>query len=134
MILVLIFAGKFFDSTPSDAPIISYREYRDFLEEGKVIEAVIIGESEFHGVLNDGGTFVVNLGPIDESTKREWQQDFVLDFKFKDEPFKWSNVIFSVLPWILFLGFWVFMLRQMQGGSRGLFSFGKKLSVKYIIS
>ena len=81
LILVLIFAGKFFDSTPSDAPIISYREYRDFLEEGKVIEAVIIGESEFHGVLNDGGTFVVNLGPIDESTKREWQQDFVLDFK-----------------------------------------------------
>jgi len=125
LILVLIFAGKFFDSTPSDAPIISYREYRDFLEEGKVIEAVVIGESEFHGVLNDGGTFVVNLGPIDESTKREWQQDFVLDFKFKDEPFKWSNVIFSVLPWILFLGFWVFMLRQMQGGSRGLFSFGK---------
>ena len=125
LILVLIFAGKFFDSTPSDAPTISYREYRDFLEEGKVIEAVIIGESEFHGVLNDGGTFVVNLGPIDESTKREWQQDFILDFKFKDEPFKWSNVIFSVLPWILFLGFWVFMLRQMQGGSRGLFSFGK---------
>ena len=125
LILVLIFAGKFFDSTPSDAPTISYREYRNFLEEGKVVEAVIIGESEFHGILNDGGTFVVNLGPIDEETKREWQQDFVLDFKFKDEPFKWSNVIFSVLPWILFLGFWVFMLRQMQGGSRGLFSFGK---------
>ena len=125
LILVLIFAGKFFDSTPSDAPTISYREYRNFLEEGKVVEAVIIGESEFHGILNDGGTFVVNLGPIDEETKREWQQDFILDFKFKDEPFKWSNVIFSVLPWILFLGFWVFMLRQMQGGSRGLFSFGK---------
>ncbi|MEE3235313.1 MAG: ATP-dependent zinc metalloprotease FtsH [Candidatus Latescibacterota bacterium] len=125
LILVLIFAGKFFDSTPSDAPNISYRQYREFLEEGKVVEAVIVGESEFHGILNDGGTFVVNLGPIDGSTKREWQQDFNLDFKFKDEPFKWSNVIFSVLPWVLFLGFWVFMLRQMQGGSRGLFSFGK---------
>ena len=125
LILVLIFAGKFFDSTPSDAPNISYRQYRGYLEEGKVIEAVIIGESEFHGVLNNGETFVVNLGPVDATTKREWQQDFNLDFKFKDEPFKWSNVIFSVLPWALFLAFWVFMLRQMQGGSRGLFSFGK---------
>ena len=125
LILVLIFAGKFFDSTPSDAPNISYRQYRGYLEEGKVLEAVIIGESEFHGVLNNGETFVVNLGPVDATTKREWQQDFNLDFKFKDEPFKWSNVIFSVLPWALFLAFWVFMLRQMQGGSRGLFSFGK---------
>ena len=125
LILVLIFAGKFFDSTPSEAPNISYRQYRDFLEAGQIDEAVIIGESEFHGILSDGGTFVVNLGPIDAVTKREWQQDFNLDFKFKDEPFKWSNVIFNVLPWILFLGFWVFMLRQMQGGSRGLFSFGK---------
>ena len=34
LILVLIFAGKFFDSTPSDAPNISYRQYRDFLEAG----------------------------------------------------------------------------------------------------
>ena len=84
LILVLIFAGKFFDSTPSDAPTISYREYRNFLEEGKVVEAVIIGESEFHGILNDGGTFVVNLGPIDEETKREWQQDFILDFKLSN--------------------------------------------------
>ena len=125
LILVLIFAGKFFDSTPSDAPNISYREYRDYLEEGKVVEAVIIGESEFHGVLNNGETFVVNLGPVDATTKREWQKEFNLDFKFKDEPFKWSNVIFNVLPWVLFLAFWVFMLRQMQGGSRGLFSFGK---------
>ena len=125
LILVLIFAGKFFDSTPSDAPNISYREYRDYLEEGKVVEAVIIGESEFHGVLNNGETFVVNLGPVDATTKREWQKEFNLDFKFKDEPFKWSNVIFNVLPWVFFLAFWVFMLRQMQGGSRGLFSFGK---------
>ncbi len=123
-VLVLLFAAKFFDSTPSDAPIISYRQYREYLEESRIAEAVIIGESAFHGTLNNGQRFVVNLGPIDAQTKREWRE-YKLDFRFKEEPFQWYSVLFSVLPWLLFIAFWIFMLRQMQGGPRGLFSFGK---------
>ncbi len=67
---------------------------------------------------------MVNLGPIDAETKREWRS-YKLDFRFKDEPFQWYNLLFSILPWLLFIAFWIFMLRQMQGGPRGLFSFGK---------
>ncbi|MGY8824319.1 MAG: ATP-dependent zinc metalloprotease FtsH [Candidatus Latescibacterota bacterium] len=123
-ILVLIFAAKFFNSTPSDAPVVSYKEYLEHLESDRIAEAVIVGESEFHGTLQNGQRFVVNLGPIDAQTKREWRKNG-LNFRFKDEPFQWYSVLFSFLPWLLFIGFWVFMLRQMQGGSRGLFSFGK---------
>ena len=123
-ILVLIFAAKFFGSKPSDASIVSYKQYRQFLVEGLIEKAVILGESEFQGVLRDRSKFVVNLGPIDAATIREWEQ-YEVDFSFKDEPFHWYNLIFNFLPWLLFIGFWVFMLRQMQGGPRGLFSFGK---------
>ncbi len=123
-LLVVIFAAKFFDSTPSDASIISYMQYREHLEDGRIAEAVIVGENELHGTLNDGKRFVVNLGPIDAETKREWRS-YKLDFRFKDEPFQWYNLLFSILPWLLFIAFWIFMLRQMQGGPRGLFSFGK---------
>ena len=123
-VLVLIFAAKFFDSRPSDVEVISYKKYREHLEAGFIASAVIVGENELHGKLHNQEKFVVNLGPIDADTKREWE-DQNIDFRFKEEPFQWYNLLFSLLPWLLFIGFWVFMLRQMQGGSRGLFSFGK---------
>ncbi len=123
-VLVLIFAAKFFNTTPSDAKVKSYNDYREDLENGRIIDAVIVGDSEFHGTLSNGQRFVVNLGPIDAETKREWQR-IGLSFRFKDEPFHWYSVLFNFLPWLLFIGFWIFMMRQMQGGPKGLFSFGK---------
>ena len=123
-ILILIFAAKFFGSMPSDAEVISYKRYREYLDNGEIDSGTVVGESEFHGTLVDGSRFIVYLGPIDAATKREWES-VGLDFRFKEKPIQWYGVLLSFLPWLLFIGFWIFMLRQMQGGARGLFSFGK---------
>jgi len=125
LILVLIIAAKFYGSTPSDSQEVSYVQYRAYLIEGRIARATIVGDQEFHGVLRDGTRFIVNLGPIDAETKRAWLDAGIEDFSFEDEPFQWYSVIISFLPWLLFIGFWIFMLRQMQGGPKGLFSFGK---------
>ena len=122
--LVLVFAFKFFGSMPSDARVISYNQYREHLRNGYIERAEIVGDSEFHGTLRNGQRFVVNLGPIDAATKQEWEAMGV-NFVFKDKPFQWYSVLITVLPWLLFIGIWIFMMRQMQGGPRGLFSFGK---------
>ena len=124
LVLVLVFAAKFFGSMPSDSREISYVQYQQYLDSSQIAQAQIIGNEKFHGVLHDGTRFVVNLGPIDAATKREWEKSGI-DFAFKDKPFQWYSVLISFLPWLLFIGFWIFMLRQMQGGPRGLFSFGK---------
>ena len=123
-VLVMIFVAKFIGSKPSDPQLVSYKQYRQYLEEERVAEAVIVGERELKGVLHDRTRFVVNLGPIDAATKREWEEKGV-DFRFEEEPFRWYNFLLSFLPWLLFIAFWIFMLRQMQGGAHGLFSFGK---------
>jgi len=125
LILVLIIAAKFYGSMPSDSQEVSYVQYRAYLTEGRIARATIVGDQEFHGVLRDGTRFIVNLGPIDAETKRAWLDAGIEDFSFEDEPFQWYSVIISFLPWLLFIGFWIFMLRQMQGGPKGLFSFGK---------
>ena len=46
-------------------------------------------------------------------------------FAFQEEPFDWLKVFFNFLPWLLFVGLWLFIFRQMQGGPKGAFSFGK---------
>ena len=124
LILALIFAAKFLGSMPSDMREISWTQYRQHLQNREILEAQIVGKEEFHGILSDGTRFIVNLGIIDADDRREWE-DAGIDFSFKDKPFQWYSVLISFLPWLLFIGFWIFMLRQMQGGPRGLFSFGK---------
>jgi cell division protease FtsH len=136
-VLVAIFASKFFGSAPgSGDPILSYKEYKTLLVQGKIANAVII-DSEFHGTLREPeyinterGTqqayknFIVNLGVIDSESRAEWEQ-YEVDFEFQNKPFNWLNVFFNFLPWLLFVGLWLFILRQMQGGPKGAFSFGK---------
>jgi cell division protease FtsH len=37
----------------------------------------------------------------------------------------WWIVMLQALPWLLIIGFWIFMLRQMQAGGSKAFQFGK---------
>ncbi len=37
----------------------------------------------------------------------------------------WVNILISILPWILIIGLWLFVFRQMQAGGSRAFSFGK---------
>jgi cell division protease FtsH len=37
----------------------------------------------------------------------------------------WGSILLTSLPWILIIGIWIFLLRQMQGGGSRAFSFGK---------
>jgi len=123
-ILILAFAAKFFVSMPSDTPEISYVKYLEYLDNREIVKATIVGENQFHGTLSTGNRFVANLGPIDAETKKQWEEAGI-EFSFKEKPFQWHSVLISFLPWMLFIAFWIFMLRQMQGGPKGLFSFGK---------
>jgi cell division protease FtsH len=135
-VLVAIFASKFFGSDPTTDVTLSYKDYRELLQAQKIQSAVII-DNEFHGKLiteeiTPPGAgpqraykdFVVNLGVIDSETPKEWLANGV-DFRFESKPFNWLNVFFNFLPWLLFVGLWLFILRQMQGGPKGAFSFGK---------
>ena len=138
-LLVAIFASKFFGSDPSSDVVLSYKEYRDYLEAGKIQSAIVL-DNEFHGRLvgeeftppRPGRTqqykfqdFVVNLGVVDaETPSREEWLNYGVDFRFQ-KPSNWLNYFFNFLPWLLFIGLWIFILRQMQGGPKGAFSFGK---------
>src|SRR4051794_3555223 len=43
----------------------------------------------------------------------------------KDAGGNWVSLLMNAIPFVLLIGFWVFMLRQMQGGSNKALSFGK---------
>jgi cell division protease FtsH len=38
---------------------------------------------------------------------------------------QWLNLLLGILPFVLFLGLWIFLINQMQGGGSKVMSFGK---------
>ena len=143
MLIVMIFIAvtKFFDSDPQQFEI-DYSEYKELLLSGMIAELTII-DAELHGVLKEDyeptesyepgvekikrhyeNRFVVNIGIVDSDTIKEWVKWGVV-IKFEEKSSNWLGVVLQIFPWFIFFGVWLFLLRQMQGGPKGLFSFGK---------
>jgi len=111
----------------------SYSQYRSLLESGQIDGATII-DREFHGKLKDGTSILVILPFIDQQMLVTWDS-LKVDYEFKDKTTSWLGQFFiSILPWLLFIGIWIWLIRRMQGGgAKGIFSFGKsraKLSLE----
>jgi len=119
---------------------IEYTEYRKYLENRDIQKGVIMGDV-FHGefklpqsldtpvgtTLNDITHFKLTLPFIDRENTQEWDSAG-LEYTFKEKTIDWTGYLLNMLPWILLLGFWFFMIRRMQGGAGGvggIFKFGK---------
>ena len=119
---------------------IEYTEYRKYLDNGDIQKGVIMGDI-FHGEfkvpqildtpiggqLNEITHFKLTLPFVDRENTEEWDAAG-LDYTFKEKTIDWTGYLLNMLPWILLLGFWFFMIRRMQGGAGGvggIFKFGK---------
>ena len=142
--LILIFGAVYISGLLTKANKkeveIEYTEYKNYLKNGDIHKAVIMG-NVFHGEfklpqsfdtpigtkLNDITHFKLTLPFIDRENTIEWDEAG-LEYTFKEKTIDWTGYLLNMLPWILLLGFWFFMIRRMQGGAGGvggIFKFGK---------
>jgi len=69
--------------------------------------------------------FTVVLPFLDSEMLKEWDARGI-KYSFEPEKFNWSEMLWSNLFWLLpMIILWIFMVRQMQSGQKGIFSFGK---------
>ncbi len=119
---------------------IEYTQYKNYLKNGDIAKGVIMGDV-FHGefkipqtlntpfgnALNNISHFKLNLPFIDREITKEWDEAGI-EYTFKEKTIDWTGYLLNMLPWVLLIGFWFFMIRRMQGGSGGvggIFKFGK---------
>lgn len=121
---------------------ISYTQYMDFVQKGKIESARIIKEQlndfEFRGKLkseeivrtDDGKErpvkyFVTKLGFVDSTTEKMWEQNGIR-WKYEEGDSQWGSFFISILPWVALLAIYIVVMRRMQNGnSKGIFTFGK---------
>ena len=135
LFLFFLMAAQFLPRRGDNAVTVSYTQFQQFLEADN-IEQVTITEKLITGTLRQNSSTVVEGA---NQSLREFKvyipfddPELVADLMAKNvmvtaepEATNWVGYLIAALPWLLLIGFWIFILRQMQSGQRGMFSFGK---------
>jgi cell division protease FtsH len=90
-------------------------EFSDPTALSKVASAKSVAPSKY---------FIVNLPYVDSGMLSQWNQHGI-QYTFEQEKMNFGDVALSILPWAIMILFWLFMIRQMQAGQKGIFTFGK---------
>ncbi|MFN2383495.1 MAG: ATP-dependent metallopeptidase FtsH/Yme1/Tma family protein, partial [Gemmatimonadota bacterium] len=118
---------------------IKYSEFADQLEAGNVA-AVTITEKQLSGTLERPARAIAATGrdrterpytefrtvlPFEDPELVQRMQEDGVAVEARQAPINWFTQVLSWLPWILIIAFWIFFVRQIQGGGSKAFSFGK---------
>ena len=122
--LVLFTVFKQFDR-PREQTQVTYSQFMDDAKAGKIKRVDVQGRT-LQVTPNDGSKYsIISPGDI-------WMVGDLMKFgvqvtgKADDEPNMLVSALYYLGPTLLIIGFWFFMMRQMQGGGKGgAFSFGK---------
>ena len=122
--LVLFTVFKQFDK-PKDQTAVTYSQFMDDAKAGKVKRVDVQGRT-LQVTPADGNKYsIISPGDI-------WMVGDLMKYgvqvtgKADDEPNMLVSALYYLGPTLLIIGFWFFMMRQMQGGGKGgAFSFGK---------
>ncbi|MBN4668228.1 ATP-dependent metallopeptidase FtsH/Yme1/Tma family protein [Pandoraea nosoerga] len=122
--LVLFTVFKQFDK-PHVQEGVTYSQFMDDAKNGKIKNVVVQGRN-LQVTPSDGQKYtIVSPGDI-------WMVGDLMKYgvqvsgKADDEPNVLMSALYYLGPTLLIIGFWFYMMRQMQGGGKGgAFSFGK---------
>ena len=105
---------------------LTFSEFVNDVKAGKVRSVTVTG-MEVHGVYkDDNNTALHTLIPANYPDIYTLLQSNGVNIDIKESSSGgWFSVLVNAVPFILLLGFWVFMMRQMQSGGNKALSFGK---------
>ena len=113
-------------SEPDTAREIGYSQFTSWVEQGRVARVRIIGDQELRGELVDGTQFqtIIPAGTTNLADTLIRQGVEVTAEKTPPTPW-WVALLPNIITLVIFVGIWLFILNQMQGGSNRAMSFGK---------
>ncbi|MCF7875559.1 ATP-dependent zinc metalloprotease FtsH [Candidatus Bipolaricaulota bacterium] len=116
IILSLILFQTLFNA-PSNQDEISYTEFLRQVENGRISSITVKG-GLINGTYKSGGNFVTRgpPEPTDYLSKLR-EQGISVTFKEDSDSNWFFSLLISLLPVLLIVGLWIFMMRRMQGNN-----------------
>ncbi len=107
----------------------------ELAEEGKLKE-VKIKDNTLTGITTEGQKVETGLPPGTDIVSKLMEKGVRVEVAVQEQGGWWLTFLVSWLPILLFIGIWIYMMRQVSGGggggARGAFSFGKSRAKVYI--
>jgi cell division protease FtsH len=104
---------------------ITFSQFLDKVQDGQVSEVNITG-NEVHGLYQNRQSGLHTFIPPNYPDIYNLLRDKKVNVTIKDTSSgNWISILLNASPFIVLLGFWIFMMRQMQSGGNKALSFGK---------
>jgi cell division protease FtsH len=102
---------------------VSFSQFQQFYKNGNVIEAQI-NDKEVSFKTGGGQQYTTYLpfNPDSEFTKQLTEAGVNVS---SQKPSQFLAIFLNFLPFLIFIGFWIFMMRGMRGGANQALNFGK---------
>jgi cell division protease FtsH len=111
-------------SATGEAPnMVPYSDFLQAVEQGRVTQVNIQGEN-IKGIYTDRTTFNTTMPDDPELVRILRDSSVLIIVEPAEEASIFETILISWLPMLLFIGVWIFFMRQMQGGGKTM-SFGK---------
>ncbi len=104
---------------------LTYTAFWNEVNEGRV-KAVTITGTEVKGEFREGKTELTTTIPTNDPDLLRTLRDKGVNVTIKEVNSNgWVSILINVVPFVLLIAFWLFMMRQMQSGGNKALSFGK---------
>ena len=126
--LVLVLLFNMFEGGKRDNRIatVAYSEFLKLVDSDKVSDVAIVGRT-INGHLDDGTKFSTYTPPNDPGLiEKLTSKNVVIKSAPEEEAVSpLLGLFLNWLPMLLFIGIWIFFMRQMQGGGSRTLGFGR---------
>lgn len=126
IVLSILIAQFFMQQAPNVIKNFDYSDLLNQVERGKITEVTIIGSEKIEGKYN-GQIFSIDITPpLLEDVLPELKAAGV-QIITKPQPTApwWMSILGYILPIVILIGAWIFIMQRMQGGGSQVMSFGK---------
>ncbi|MBP7248538.1 MAG: ATP-dependent zinc metalloprotease FtsH [Negativicutes bacterium] len=125
VILGILWGVSYFSQAPMEREEISYTVFLQKVEN-KEIKSVIIDQDQLRGKYVNDKEFKTVSPPIDSSLIPELRASGIeITAESAERSSWWGTLLSSILPILLILGVWFFIMQQSQGGGNRVMNFGK---------
>ncbi|MBA2642783.1 MAG: ATP-dependent metallopeptidase FtsH/Yme1/Tma family protein, partial [Actinobacteria bacterium] len=129
VIVVLVYlASQTLLSSRDQQRKITYSELKAQVRDGNVNDALFTpSKQQISGTLVDGTKYKVNYPTPQSATDfQDLLEEENIKFDSKGTGSSpWWALLINLLPFVLLIGFWIFLMNQVQGGGSKVMSFGK---------
>ncbi len=123
LFMILLF-NLFSVPTHTQEEEVIFSDFMAQLDKGEVTK-VIIKANHISAILKDGTRIRTYSAEYPDMVKVLRERNVQIEAKPPDENPWYVNFLFTWGPFILFIGLWFFLMRQMQIGGNKALSFGK---------